>query len=263
MTLCLKRFTIQIRQPQVFKKRHFINYSECQKMNITYYTAFIRHNTSHFCFASLSDDKIDDEIKSLSAKIPENEDLFIRKETIKTQSKSNKSLHDAVKIKIKNDENFLKINHVSNKEQLDIWFLIQNDSYTPTNEGSIFLHENNLLKLWIDGKLQCLIGTSYKEKSKDCGYKQSYSELLMVFNTYKNIWDFEKYFAGISVERSGDYSKFHYKQESRILKIFFYTFDTKGSGRILIPSDISMNEDWANTFRTPVYNQQFQVVKYV
>jgi len=230
-------------------------------MNITYYTAFIRNNTSYFCLASLSSQIIDHQVKLLQ-EIHLHDQLSILKETITTQSRRHKSLHQSVKNNISHQE-FLKIEHVSNKEQLDIWFLIQSDTYIPTNNWDKFLHENDLLKLWIGGKLQCLIGTSYKEKSKHLGYKQSYSELLMVFSNYKNIWDFEKYFSGIFVERSGDYSKFHYTQESRILKIFFYRLDLAKYGKIVQTSDISMNDDWAKEFRTPVYNQQFQLVKYI
>lgn len=129
---------------------------------------------------------------------------------------------------LKNKSELIKIDYIRNKKDLDLWITIQNGTFIPYNDFTRFLCNHNLLKKWLSGKLKGVVAYNYRETSKAFGVRGKHSEDKVNFNDDESIWKIEKYFDGIVTERDGDYSKFYYKQEMKLIEL----------------NGISCNEDW-------------------
>lgn len=130
--------------------------------------------------------------------------------------------HKAIKefINPDNKELFImKINNVKNEEQLRKVLEIKSNVFEPKTEMEKFLSDNNLLKLWIDGLLIGLAANIYYERSKSFGIRNKYSEKKITFDCFHLIWSLEKEFNGYSNERDGEFAKFHYRNEYRLISL--------------------------------------------
>lgn len=214
--------------------------------NIPYLAAFIHLNTSNFVLVSKKEESVYDAVEKLKESLVDTDAFSIHYEELTTKSRLNKTLHDSVVELLKNEDSIVKVDHVVNASQLEMWFLIQSDKLIPDSKWAQFLFDNNLLKLWISGSLKGVLGIGYKESSKDCGYKQKYQERAISFDNHQSIWDFPNYFSGTVFGREGDSAKFRYSQETRLVKI----------------RESLLNVDWSNSFKTPVYDQKFNLVGY-
>lgn len=117
------------------------------------------------------------------------------------------------------DEFLIKIDYVGTETQLKKVLEIKSDVFEPISDLDKFLAKHNLLKKWIDGRLIGCIGNLYYERSKSFGIRNKYSETKITLNDFKLIWSLEKDFTGYSNEREGEFAKFYYRQEYRLINL--------------------------------------------
>lgn len=117
------------------------------------------------------------------------------------------------------DEFLIKIDYVGTETQLKKVLEIKSDVFEPISDLDKFLAKHNLLKKWIDGRLIGCIGNLYYERSKSFGIRNKYNETKIVLNSFKLIWNLEKDFVGHSNEREGEFAKFYYRQEYRLINL--------------------------------------------
>jgi hypothetical protein len=119
-----------------------------------------------------------------------------------------------------NEDGFLiKIDYVGTKTQLEKVLEIKSEVFEPISDLDKFLARHGLLKKWIDGRLIGCIGNLYYERSKSFGIRNKYNETKIVLNSFKLIWNLEKDFVGHSNEREGEFAKFYYRQEYRLINL--------------------------------------------
>ncbi len=116
-----------------------------------------------------------------------------------------------------NGRDMLRINHIANLHELDIYGAIMTDRFKPFDAWTAFLNEKGLLCKWIAGELKVVKAQSYQERSKAFGYRCKYTEDEYLLDNHKKIWSGLTYFEGHHYDRHGDYSKFYYKQETRFV----------------------------------------------
>lgn len=148
--------------------------------------------------------------------------------------------HKAIKEFINPDNKgffIMKINNVKNEEQLRKVLEIKSNVFEPKTEMEKFLSDNNLLKLWIDGLLIGLAANIYYERSKSFGIRNKYSEKKITFDCFNLIWSLEKEFNGYSNERDGEFAKFYYRTEYRLISL---------AGK-------KCNEDWLKKIKKDYY----------
>lgn len=113
----------------------------------------------------------------------------------------------------------LRINHIGNLHELDIYGAIMSDQFKPFDAWTAFLSEKGLLRQWIAGELKAVQAQSYRERSKEFGYRCKYIEDEYCLDNHKKIWSGLTYFEGHEYDRHGDYSKFYYKQQTRFVSV--------------------------------------------
>lgn len=134
-------------------------------------------------------------------------------------------------------EFLIKIDYVGTEAQLEKVLEIKSDVFEPVSNLDKFLAEHGLLKKWIDGLLIGYMANIYYERSKSFGIRNKYSETKILFNDFKTIWNLEKEFNGHSNERDGEFAKFYYRLEYRLISL-----DGKKS-----------NEDWLKQIKKDCY----------
>lgn len=117
------------------------------------------------------------------------------------------------------DEFLIKIDYVGTETQLKKVLEIKSDVFEPISDLDKFLTKHDLLKKWIDGRLIGYMANIYYERSKSFGIRNKYSETKIRFDNYKLIWNLEKNFAGHSNEREGEFAKFYYRDEYRLINL--------------------------------------------
>lgn len=148
--------------------------------------------------------------------------------------------HKAIKefINPDNKEFFImKINNVKNEDQLRKVLEIKSNVFEPETEMEKFLSDNNLLTSWVDGLLIGIAANIYYERSKSFGIRNKYSEKTIAFDDFNSIWNLEKEFNGYSAERDGEFAKFYYRAEYRLI----------------ILANKKCNEDWLKKIKKDFY----------
>jgi len=135
------------------------------------------------------------------------------------------------------DEFLIKIDYVGTKTQLEKVLEIKSDVFEPISDLDKFLAKHNLLKKWIDGRLIGCMANIYYERSKSFGIRNKYSETKITLNNFKLIWNLEKDFVGHSNEREGEFDKFYFRQEYRLINL----------------DGEKCNEDWLKKIRKDCY----------
>lgn len=118
-----------------------------------------------------------------------------------------------------NGRDVLRINHIANLHELDVYGAIMTDRFKPFDAWTAFLNEKGLLRKWIAGELKVVKAQSYQERSKAFGYRCKYTEDEYLLDNHKKIWSGLTYFEGHEYDRHGDYSKFYYKQQTRFVSV--------------------------------------------
>lgn len=137
-----------------------------------------------------------------------------------------------------NEEEFLiQINYVGTEKQLEKVLEIKSDVFEPVSILDKFLAKHDLLKKWIDGFLIGCVANIYYERSKSFGIRNKYNETKIAFNNFKLIWDLEKDFAGHSNEKEGEFAKFYYRDEYRLINL----------------NGEKCNEDWLKQIKKDCY----------
>lgn len=214
------------------------------KKNATIYTAFISNKEKTITTFSLNKDSLDHYINSISKEDPFTKEKYhIYKKEIIIRAKLMENIHKALYKACKEDELYV-IDTVRSEEELFTWIAVKGEEYKAESAFDEFLIENNLLNEWIDGKLKIEVCHSYKESSKEFGYRTNYQKEKVNIDNHEKIWNLSELFDGINDFHIGDYAKYSYTKECRITNI---SIENK---------EFKFNEDWlkALTCTMPAYS---------
>lgn len=196
--------------------------------NIKLFVAFCELKDEVFAIVGKNQKNFEAHINA-QKKITEVLGTDIYQEEFVVRSKKNKDVHDSVSIIFKDKEDIIVVNNIGSIEQLECWFKIMNDSFIPVNEAEKFLKENGLLKKWISGKLEYIVGEYYQERSKELGFKSRYTKhsyqkemksQTRKLTMYDYIWNFSEWFIGKEYYSRNDFDyRYSYSGLNRIVEI--------------------------------------------